>query len=152
MASKTKMMYDNRLIRIMDIKKMSKVGLISKIMREASTSQKNKMLRLVLKRMPKAMLVRLCVMVAKRNLPRLKLTTKKGDLRKTSRKAFTKKVIKRGKNKGAVNIQVKKKKRKLRAGVYVKKINGVMRKFRVMQNGQWRFMKMSGSMKGVRKI
>ena len=139
-----KMMYDNRLMKIVDIKKMSKPSLVMKIMRDSTQVQKNKMLRLVLKRMPKAMLVRLCVMVARKNLPKLKLTTKKGDLRKTSRKAFTKKT--------KAKTKTKTKKRKLRAGVYVKKINGVMRKFRVMQNGQWRWMKMSGSMKGVKRI
>ena len=69
------MMYDNRLMKIVDIKKMSKPSLVMKIMRDSTQVQKNKMLRLVLKRMPKAMLVRLCVMVAKRNLPKLKLAS-----------------------------------------------------------------------------
>ena len=79
------------MMKLAEVKKMSKLSLVMKIMRDSTQVQKNKMLRLVLKRMPKAMLVRLCVMVAKRNLPKLKLTTKKGDLRKTSRKAFMKK-------------------------------------------------------------
>lgn len=134
------------MMKLAEVKKMSKPSLVMKIMRDSTQVQKNKMLRLVLKRMPKAMLVRLCVMVARKNLPKLKLTTKKGDLRKTSRKAFKKK------RKTKAKTKTKTKKRKLRAGVYVKNINGVMRKFRVMPNGQWRFMKMSDNMKGVRRI
>ena len=79
------------MMKLAEVKKLSKPSLVMKIMRDSTQIQKNKMLKLVLKRMPKAMLVRLCVMVAKKNLPKLKLTTKKGDLRKTSRKAFMKK-------------------------------------------------------------
>lgn len=79
------------MMKLAEVRKMSKLSLVMKLMRDSTQAQKNKMLRVVLKRMPKAMLVRLCVMVAKRNLPKLKLTTKKGDLRKTSRKAFMKK-------------------------------------------------------------
>jgi hypothetical protein len=79
------------MMKLAEVRKMSKLSLVMKLMRDSTQAQKNKMLRVVLKRMPKAMLVRLCVMVAKRNLPKLKLTTKKGDLRKTSTKAFMKK-------------------------------------------------------------
>lgn len=127
------------MMKLAEVRKMSKPSLVMKIMRDSTQVQKNKMLRLVLKRMPKAMLVRLCVMVAKRNLPKLKLTTKKGDLRKTSRKAFTKK--------RKAKAKTKTKKRKLRAGtitkIKIKMPNGKtrMQKVKVLSSGKYRFMK-----------
>ena len=76
------------MMKLAEVKKLSKPSLVMKIMRDSTQIQKNKMLKLVLKRMPKAMLVRLCVMVAKKNLPKLKLTNKKGDMSMTKRKAY----------------------------------------------------------------
>ena len=128
------MVYNNA----MALKKFSKVQLIRKVLRDSTQAQKNQMLKLVLARMSKAGLIRLCVAIGRKNIGKLKkLTTSKGMNRKTARpKAFEKKRKVKAKTKT-------KTKRKLRAGVYIKNINGVMRKFRVMPNGQWRFMKMA---------
>ena len=68
------------------LKSMTKPQLIKKLIRETTIKQKEKMLRLVLKRMTKAGLIKLCMAVAKSNLT--KLTTSKGMLRKTNRKAY----------------------------------------------------------------
>ena len=68
------------------LKSMTKPQLISKLIRETTIKQKEKMLRLVLKRMTKSGLIKLCMVVAKSNLT--KLTTSKGMLRKSSRKAY----------------------------------------------------------------
>jgi len=68
------------------LKSMTKPQLIKKLIRETTIKQKEKMLRLVLKRMTKAGLIKLCMVVAKSNLT--KLTTSKGMLRKSSRKAY----------------------------------------------------------------
>jgi hypothetical protein len=117
-----------KMMRLMSMKqysKMTKARLVRKIMK-------------ALKKMPKMKLAKLCYELEKSRLPTIS-TTKKGMPRLTARrKAFTKKT--------KAKTKTKTKKRKLRAGVYIKNINGVMRKFRVMQNGQWRFMKMSPSM------
>jgi FKBP-type peptidyl-prolyl cis-trans isomerase len=121
------------MMKLAEVKKMSKPSLVMKIMRDSTQVQKNRMLKLVLKRMPKAMLVRLCVMVARKNLPKLKLTTKKGDMRKTSRKAFTKKRKPKMKRES-----IKFTKRKKKPGIYKTKTG---RKYRIMANGQARFIK-----------
>ena len=68
------------------LKSMTKPQLITKLIRDTTVKQKEKMLRLVLKRMTKAGLIKLCMVVGKSNLT--KLTTSKGMLRKTSRKAY----------------------------------------------------------------
>ena len=44
------MMYDNRLMKIVDIKKMSKPSLVMKIMRDSTQVQKNKMQFKILKK------------------------------------------------------------------------------------------------------
>ena len=68
------------------LKSMTKPQLITKLIRDTTVKQKEKMLRLVLKRMTKAGLIKLCMVVGKSNLT--KLTTSKGMLRKSSRKAY----------------------------------------------------------------
>jgi len=113
------------------IKKMSKARLISKIMMDATQSQKNKMLRLVLKRVTKAMLVRLYFMIMKNNLPKLKLTTKKHNLRLTSRKAYTK--IRRTKR-----TKKAKRTKKRKVGTRFKAKNGRMMK--VVKGGKVQFI------------
>ena len=68
------------------LKSMTKPQLITKLIRDTTVKQKEKMLRLVLKRMTKAGLIKLCMVVGKSNLT--KLTTSKGMLRKSSRKTY----------------------------------------------------------------
>ena len=77
----------------MILKKMSKVQLIRKVFRDSTQAQKNQMLKLVLGRMSKAGLIRLCVAIGKNKLMKLKtFTTSKGMNRKTAKpKAFTEK-------------------------------------------------------------
>ena len=127
--AKSVMVYNNPMM----LKKMSKVQLIRKVLRDSTQAQKNQMLKLVLGRMSKAGLIRLCVAIGKNKLMKLKtFTTSKGMNRKTAEpKAFKKKRKPR----------IDKSKRKLKAGIHSVMINGKKIKVRVLKNGQWRFMK-----------
>jgi len=83
------MVYNNPMM----LKKMSKMQLIRKVIRDTTQAQKTQMLKLVLARTSKAGLIKLCIAISKNKLMKLKtLTTSKGMNRKTARpKAFPKK-------------------------------------------------------------
>ena len=121
----------------MMLKKMSRVQLIRKVLRDSTQAQKNQMLKLVLGRMSKAGLIRLCVAIGRNKLMKLKtLTTSKGMNRKTAKpKAFKKKRKAKSKMK---RESIKFTKRKKKPGIYKTKTG---RKYRIMANGQARFIK-----------
>ena len=112
------------------IKTKSKRWLISALMRETTQKQKNKLLKLVLERVTKAMLERLYILTMKNKLPRLKLTTRKKNLRLTSRKAYTKLKTKRRKTKRTG--------RKRKVGTRFRSKNGRMMK--VVKGGRVQFV------------
>ena len=122
----------------MMLKKMSKMQLIRKVLRDTTQAQKNQMLKLALGRLSKAGLIKLCMAIGKNKLMKLKtLTTSKGMNRKTSKpKAF-----KQPKGRKYRVLRKGKKREKLKAGIHFVIVSGKKRKVKVLKNGQWRFMK-----------
>ena len=123
------------------LRKMSKIQLIRKVIRDTTQAQKTQMLKIVLARTSKPGLIKLCIAISKNKLMTLKkLTTSKGMNRITAKpKAF--------KKKRKTKTKTKTKKRKLRAGtigkIPIKMANGKtrMQKVRVLSSGKYRFVK-----------
>ena len=62
------MVYNNPMM----LKKMSKMQLIRKVIRDTTQAQKTQMLKLVLARTSKAGLIKLCIAISKNKLMKLK--------------------------------------------------------------------------------
>ena len=104
-----------KLMSMKQYSKMTKASLVRKIMK-------------ALKKLPKTKLAKLCYELEKRRLPTIS-TTKRNMPRLTARRAFTKRRIRSGVNKGAVDIQLRKKPRSAKQRANDKRL-GLMAKRR----------------------